>query len=140
MNTTVQSVTVSENDAAALNRLESAMMSGPELYALRMAGYEPIQVVIGVSALSMGARGFGRSIRGIFYKGEMTQVSGTAQEAQQKALQRAREEAAKLGADFLLINYWDIRDVTEIVEAKCVGTACKKVGEPRFMPIATATN
>lgn len=120
--------------------LPSATMSGPELYALLMAGYMPIGVVIGASAISMGTRGFGRSIRGIFNKGEMTAVSQVSAESRRNALARAEEEAKKLGADMILVSEWNVRDVAEIVEATCTATAVKKIGEPKLMPIATATS
>ena len=33
-----------------------------------------------------------------------------------------------------------IKDATQVVEVTCIGTACKRVGEWKSMPIATATN
>lgn len=118
----------------------SAKMDAAQLYALLMAGYEPIGVVIGVSARSMGARGFGRSIRGIFTKGEMTAVSTTSTEARQEAITRAEAQAKELGADLFIVDHLEVRDVAEIVEVTCMGTALRKVGEPKAMPIATAAN
>lgn len=118
----------------------SAKMDAAQLYALLMAGYEPIGVVIGVSARSMGARGFGRSIRGIFTKGEMTAVSVTSTEARREAIMRAEEQAQQLGAALFIIDHLEVRDVAEIVEVTCMGTALRKVGEPKAMPIATAAN
>jgi uncharacterized protein YbjQ (UPF0145 family) len=115
-------------------------MSGPELYALRAAGYEPIGIVFGVAAISMGSRGFGRSVRAIFTKGEMTAVSQTSAEARRTALARAEKEAQELGADMILVNNFDVRDVAEIVEITCTATALKKAGEFKAMPIATATS
>ena len=118
----------------------SATMSGPELYALMAAGYEPIGVVIGVAAISMGSRGFGRSIRAIFSKGEMTAVSQTSAEARRTALSRAEDEAKRLDADLMLVSDWNVRDVAEIVEVTCTATALRKKGEFRLMPIAAATS
>ena len=120
--------------------LPSASMSGPELYALLAAGYEPIGVVIGVSAISMGTRGFGRSIRGIFNKGEMTILSQTSASARRTALTRAEEEGKRIGADMILISEWDVRDVAEIVEVTCTATAVRKKGSFKKMPIAAATS
>ena len=93
--------------------LPSATMSGPELYALLASGYEPIGVVIGVAAISMGSRGFGRSVRAIFNKGEMTAVSQTSAEARRTALARAEEEGKRLRADLILVSEWSVRDVAE---------------------------
>jgi uncharacterized protein YbjQ (UPF0145 family) len=123
-----------------LSAIASANMSGPELYALLAAGYEPIGVVIGVAAISMGSRGFGRSIRAIFNKGEMTAISQTSAEARRTALARAGEEARLLNADMILVSTWDVRDIAEIVEVTCTATALRKKGDFKAMPIATATS
>lgn len=118
----------------------TASMSAPEMYTLRLAGYEPIGVVIGAAAISMGTRGFGRSIRAIFTKGEMATVSQTSSEARRMALKRAEEEAQKMGADRLLISDWAVRDLAEVVEVTCTGTALRRIGELILMPVATATS
>lgn len=118
----------------------SAFMSGPELYATMSAGYEPIGVVVGVSAYSMGTGGLGRSIRALFRRGEMTVMSSTSYEARRNALRRAEEDAKALGADMLLLNGWETRDMGAIVEIACNATALKKIGELKPMPIATATS
>lgn len=136
-------VTESTKTAATTNThpVPSAMMDAAQLYALISAGYEPIGVVIGVAAISMGARGFGRSIRGLFNRGEMTAVSQTSTEARQMAVRRAEEHANELGASLFLVSHLEVRDVAEIVEVTCMGTALKKT-ERGFtsMPIATATS
>lgn len=118
----------------------SAMMDAAQLYALLAAGYVPIGVVIGVAAVSMGSRGFGRSIRGLFRKGEMTAVSLTSTEARQLAIRRAEEHAKDLGADLFIISHLEVRDVAEIVEVTCMGTALTKENDFRSMPIAAATS
>jgi uncharacterized protein YbjQ (UPF0145 family) len=125
---------------ANFHPVPSASLSGPELYALKSTGYEPIGVVIGVAAISMGSRGFARSIRALFRRGEMTAISQTSAEARRTALARAEQEAKDRGADLVLIHEWDIRDVAEIVEVTCTATALKKCGEFKPMPIATATS
>ena len=128
------------NSVVVKKSIASANMSAPELYAARAAGYEPIAVVIGVAAVSMGSRGFGRSIRAIFVRGEMQAVSQTATEARKKALARAMEDAEALGADLVLVRDWDTRDLAEIVEITCNATALKRVGDFMPMPIANATS
>jgi uncharacterized protein YbjQ (UPF0145 family) len=120
--------------------MKSAYMSGPELYAVSAAGYEPIGIVIGVAAISMGSRGFGRSIRAIFNKGEMSAVSSTSTEARHLALQRMGEEGLRMNADLVLLHSWEVRDVAEIVEITCTGTAFRRVGPLTPMPMATATS
>lgn len=121
-------------------KLIGGQMTPPELYALMSAGYEPIGVVMGVAAISMGTRGFARSIQAIFRKGEMTALAQTSQEARKLALSRAEDDARELGADLILVHHWEVRDAAEIVEVTCTGTACRKVGPMVQMPIATATN
>ncbi len=118
----------------------AAMMSGPELYAAMYAGYQPLGVVVGVSATAMGTGGLGRTVRALFYRGEMTAVSSTSYEARRRALQQAEDDAKKLGADLILVHGWEVRDMGAIVEIACNATALKKVGELRAMPMATATN
>lgn len=118
----------------------SAIMSGPELYAIMMSGYEPIGIVVGVSATAMGSGGFGRSIRALFKRGEMTAVSSTSYEARRRALQQAEDDAKKLGANLVLVHGWEVRDMGAIVEIACNATALKKVGDLKTMPMATATS
>jgi uncharacterized protein YbjQ (UPF0145 family) len=121
--------------------LLSGQLTAPELYALLCSGYEPIGVVMGVAAISMGTRGFGRSIQAIFRKGEMSALSQTSQEARKLALQRTEDEAKALGADLFLVHHWEIRDAAEIVEVTCTATACRKTDKGLLqMPIATATS
>ncbi len=120
--------------------IASANMTAPELYAARAAGYEPIGVVIGVAAISMGARGFGRSIRAIFVKGEMTAVWQTAEQSLETAFERAKDKAVALGADLVLDPNWERRDLAEWVEVTCTATAMRKVGDFMPMPMATATS
>ncbi len=118
----------------------SAQMSPPELYALRATGYEPIQIVLGVAAISMGTSGLGRSVRNLFEKGHVRSVSETAKQARMDALAQAEEAGKALGADLVLVHHWDVKDVTQVVEVTCIATACRKVGEFSPMPIATATS
>jgi uncharacterized protein YbjQ (UPF0145 family) len=125
---------------AKLGATKSAEILGPELYALLAAGYEPIQVVVGVAAISMGTSGFGRSVRNLFQKGHVRSVSETARLARKEALAEAEAEAAELGADLVIVHHWDVKDATQVVEVTCVANALKKTGEFRQMPIATATS
>ena len=118
----------------------SAQMSPAELYALRATGYEPLQVVVGVAAISMGASGLGRSFRNLFEKGHVRSVSETAKQARIDAQRQAEEEGNRLGADLVLIHHWEVKDATQVVEVTCIATACKRVGEFSPMPIATATS
>ena len=118
----------------------SAQMSPAELYALRATGYIPLQIVIGVAAISMGASGLGRSFRNLFEKGHVHSVSETAKQARMDAQRQAEEEGARLGADLVLVHHWEVKDATQVVEVTCIATACKKVGEFSPMPIATATS
>jgi uncharacterized protein YbjQ (UPF0145 family) len=121
--------------------LLSGQLTAPELYALLCSGYEPIGVVMGVAAVSMGTRGFGRSIQALFRKGEMSALSQTSQEARKLALSRAEDEARTLGADLFLVHHWEVRDAAEIVEVTCTATACRKTGKDLLpMQIATATS
>lgn len=130
-----------ETVAASTHPVPSAMMDAAQLFALISAGYEPIGVVIGVAAISMGTRGFGRSIRGLFNRGEMTAVSQTSTESRQMALERAEAHAKQLGADLFLVSHFEVRDVAEIVEVTCMGTALKKSARGFVpMPMATATS
>ena len=123
-----------------VQKTASAYMSGPELYAVLAAGYAPISVVVGVSAFSMGTRGFGRSIRAIFVRGEMAAVWQTAAQAIESAHARAIEKGTALGADLVLVSEFLNRDLAELVEVTCYATAFKKVGALTPMPISNATS
>jgi uncharacterized protein YbjQ (UPF0145 family) len=118
----------------------SAQMTPAELYALRAAGYEPLQIVVGVAAISMGTSGLGRSVRNLFEKGHVRSVSETAKQARIDALREAEAAGKELGAHLVLVHHWEVKDVTQVVEVTCIATACKKVGDFTPMPIATSTN
>jgi uncharacterized protein YbjQ (UPF0145 family) len=104
------------------------------------AGYMPIGVVVGVAVYAMGASGFGRSIRALIKRGEMSAVSSTSYDARRAALRRAEEDAKKLDGDLMLVHGWEVRDMGAIVEIACNATVLKKVGEMRTMQIANATS
>lgn len=123
-----------------MSELASAQLSAPELYSLLAAGYEPVGLAMGVAAVSMGTRGFFRSIKSSLQAGEVSAISDASLKARKLALGRAEKEAQELGADLFLTHHWEVRDMTEIVEVTCVGNAVKKVGDFKPMPIANATS
>ncbi len=129
-----------EEHESKLGATKSAELTGPELYALLAAGYEPLQVVVGVAAISMGTSGLGRSIRNLFEKGHVRSVSETARLARKEALAEVEAEAKALGADLVLVQEWILKDATQVVEVTCVANALKRTGDFRQMPIATATS
>lgn len=127
-------------EEVTVRTVPSANIGAAELYALTAGGYEPVKVVFAVSAQSMGARGFGRTISAIFTKGEMQTMSQTAKIAREVALARVEEQAAALGGDLVLTTF-ETRDLGEIVEVTCVGTILKMTGRGFVpMPMATAAN
>ena len=123
-----------------MTEFSSAQLSAPELYTLLMSGHSPIGVAMGVAAVSMGTKGFFRSIRSSLQAGEVSALSNASLHARKLALERAEQEAKKLGADLFLVHHWEVRDMTEIVEVTCVGNAVKRVGDIKPMPVANATS
>ncbi len=119
----------------------SGMMSGPELYATLASGYIPVGMVVGVSARSMGTQGFGRSIRSLFKKGEMSAISQTSADARREAIAQAEQAAKELGADLFIISHLEVLNFGAVDEVTCMGTALKKT-EKGFcaMPMATASS
>jgi uncharacterized protein YbjQ (UPF0145 family) len=115
-------------------------MNGPEFYALLHTGYMPIGVAFGVAAQSMGARGFARTLRAFFHRGEMTALAQTEAEARLQALNRLGANGKEMGGDLILIIATNVRDLGQIIEITYTGNVLKKVGELKSMPIVAATN
>lgn len=73
-------------------------MSGNEIYCLALKGYEPGEIVVGNSVVSMGLGGaigsVGRSIAG----GEIRQITDMISNGRHAAIQRMEDEAKRHGA------------------------------------------
>ncbi len=108
-----------------------------ELYLLHKLGYEPVRVVFGNVVYSMGAKGFFRSLRGLFIRGEMTDFSRLNTDARQLAHVRVQKEAEKIGCSAVFGIRIDVRELADFLEVICTGTAVKKVSAPDLSETVT---
>jgi uncharacterized protein YbjQ (UPF0145 family) len=110
----------------------SATLSPHEVYLLKQAGYEPVQVVFGNVVYSMGITGLLRTVWRAFTRGEMYDFTRLNKDARQLARNRLLEEARMLGATDVFGVVLDTREYADFMEVIATGTAVKKVREGDF--------
>ena len=115
---------IADGDAS---KIRSTTLTPHELYLLEKTGYEPIRVVFGIVVYSMGTRGFFRTVRGLFVRGEMVDFSRLNADARRLALVRAHKAAELVGADAVFGVHIDVRELADFLEVVCTGTAVKRV-------------
>jgi len=104
----------------------TAACSGEQLGCLLDCGFVPLRMVFGTESYS---RGIGGAILGglrtVFVSGEIPEYSETFMMARQRALQRLREEAFALGANFVSGVKLSALNFSMLQEVSFCGTACK---------------
>ena len=102
-------------------------LSGEELWNLAQMGYVPHQLVMATSVYSLGvAAGIGAMFQGLA-RGELPEVTRLIYQARENCLDLVRREAEALGADRVIGNRLQIREIgSGLVEVVAIGTAVKK--------------
>jgi uncharacterized protein YbjQ (UPF0145 family) len=108
---------------------KSATLTPHEIYLMKQAGYEPVQIVFGNVVYSMGVAGLFRTIVRAFTRGEMYDFTRLNKDARQLARNRLLAEAHELGADHVFGVVFDTKEYADFIEIIATGTACKKVSE-----------
>jgi len=106
-------------------------LSGQEFWLIADAGYLPMGLVLGNSVFSMGiSGGIATALRGLA-RGELVEYTQLMYDARELALARMKREADELGADGIVGVKLQVEHHGDVMEVTAIGTAVKKVGEPR---------
>ena len=118
-------------------------LSGEELWNLAQMGHVPHQLVMGTSVYSLGvAAGIGALFKSI-QRGELPEVTRLIYQARENCLELIRQEARELGAERVIGNRLQIREMgSGMVEVIAIGTAVRTAREgmrpatPQLIPQA----
>jgi uncharacterized protein YbjQ (UPF0145 family) len=114
----------------------SATLTPHEIYLLKQAGYEPVQIVFGNVVYSMGIAGLFRTVMRAFTRGEMFDFTRLNKDARHLARNRLLTEAQSLGATDVFGVFFDTKEYADFIEIIATGTAVKKVASLTTTPIA----
>jgi uncharacterized protein YbjQ (UPF0145 family) len=109
-------------------------LSGEELWNLTQLGLVPHQLVMATSVYSLGVvGGIGALFQGLA-RGELNEVTKLVYEARENCLELIRKEAQQIGAERVIGNKLQIREIgSGMIEVVAVGTAVRR-GDERFRP------
>ncbi len=109
------------------DRVATSELSGEELWNLAKMGWVPHQLVMATSVYSLGvAAGIGALFRSVS-RGELTEVTQLIYSARENCLELIRREAQQLGAERVIGNRLQIRELgSGMVEIIAIGTAVKR--------------
>lgn len=127
----VRDVAEVEREIAAvdLNSMPSStLLPANELFLMRQMGLVPIQVVYGNFVYSMGLGGVFRSLRGALNRGELPAFTQMNNDARVIARDRMLEAAKQLGADTVVIAGVEVKELADLLEVTCTGTAFRRAG------------
>jgi uncharacterized protein YbjQ (UPF0145 family) len=103
-------------------------LTNEELWNVWHMGYQPIQLVLGVSVYSLGFVGSFTSAFKSLVRGEIEELSSLIYEARENALRRIRADAELVGADDVVgIRTYVYNLGGGLIEFMAMGTAVKKV-------------
>ncbi|WP_395090499.1 heavy metal-binding domain-containing protein [Armatimonas sp.] len=103
-------------------------LTNEELWNIWYMGYQPIQLVLGVSVYSLGFVGSFTAAFKSFVRGEIPELSSLIYEARENAIRRIRADAELVGADDVVgIKTYVYNLGSGLIEFMAIGTAVKKV-------------
>jgi len=110
-------------------------LTGEELWNLAAMGLVPYQLIMATSVYSLGvAGGIGAMFRGLA-KGELPELTHLIYEARENCLELVRREATALGAERVLGNKLQIREIAQgMIEIVAVGTAVRRASGTQAQP------
>lgn len=108
------------------DQVVTSELSGEELWNLAKIGLVPHQLVMATSVYSLGvAAGIGAMFRGI-QRGELPEVTKLIYQARENCLELIRQEAQQLGAERVIGNRLQIREMgSGMVEVIAIGTSVR---------------
>ena len=103
-------------------------LTGAEIFSLAQLGYAPVQLVMATSVYSLGVvGGIGASFAALA-KGELKEVTELIYGARENCLSLLRAEAQSVGAERIIGNRLQIRELTPgLIEVVAVGTAVRRL-------------
>lgn len=103
-------------------------LSGPELWNLARLGYAPIELVMATSVYSIGLMGGIGTMFSGFVRGELEELTRLIYHARENCLELIRNEAKGLGAERVVGNRLQIRELAPgLIELIGSGTALRKL-------------
>nr|WP_309686849.1 heavy metal-binding domain-containing protein [Armatimonas sp.] len=103
-------------------------LTNEELWNIWYMGYQPLQLVLGVSVYSLGFVGSFTAAFKSFVRGEIPELSNLIYEARENAIRRIRADAELVGADDVVgIKTYVYNLGSGLIEFMAIGTAVKKV-------------
>jgi uncharacterized protein YbjQ (UPF0145 family) len=113
-------------------------LSGEELWNLAAMGLIPQQLVMATSVYSLGvAAGIGATFRSI-QRGELPEVTRLVYQARENCLELIRREAQGFGAERVIGNRLQIRELgSGLIEVMAIGTAVRR-GPESMRPASPA--
>jgi uncharacterized protein YbjQ (UPF0145 family) len=109
------------------DRVVTSELSGEELWNLAQMGLVPHQLVMATSVYSLGvAAGIGARFQSLA-RGELPEVTKLVYDARENCLELIRREAQSLGAERVIGNRLQIRELgSGLVEVVAIGTAVRR--------------
>lgn len=108
--------------------ISTSELTGAELFSLAQLGWAPVQLVMATSVYSLGlVGGIGASFAALA-KGELTELTELVYGARENCLALLRAEAQSLGAERVIGNRLQIRELSPgLIEVVAVGTAVRRM-------------
>lgn len=121
----------------AVEDLVTSELTGEEVWNLAKMGLVPVQLMMATSVYSLGVvGGIGTALRGIT-RGELPELTSLVHGARENCLDLLRKEAQASGADQMVGNKLQIRELYPgLVEVMAVGTAVRRA--PGMEPLSPA--
>lgn len=108
-------------------RVVTSELTGAELFSMAQLGYAPVQLVMATSVYSLGlVGGIGASFAALA-KGELNELTQLIYGARENCLALLREEARSVGAERVIGNRLQIRELSPgLIEVVALGTAVRR--------------
>ena len=101
-------------------------LSGSEIFSLAQMGYAPLQLVMATSVYSLGLVGGIGAVFSSLARGELSELTQLVYGARENCLSLLRQEALQLGAERVVGNRLQIRELAPgLIEVVAVGTAVR---------------
>ncbi|HMA91662.1 MAG TPA: heavy metal-binding domain-containing protein, partial [Polyangiaceae bacterium] len=113
------------NDPA---RVVTSELNGAEIFSLAQMGYAPVQLVMATSVYSLGLVGGIGALFSSLARGELSELTQLVYGARENCLALLRQEAQELGAERVIGNRLQIRELAPgLIEVVAVGTAVRQL-------------
>ena len=108
------------------SQVVTSELTGAEIFSMAQLGYAPLQLVMATSVYSLGiVGGIGASFAALA-KGELRELTELVYGARENCLSLLRKEAQQLGAEQVIGNRLQIRELAPgLIEVVAVGTAVR---------------